>query len=319
MNHRFVPLLLFSWLILCGCPKKSEPITDPQVESVEETVTAGPGTVAEGSEIPVVPAAPEPVGEVPGNEAAPEEVAATIRPPGEFGAQDDTQKTPPDVNVGEEIVVQSPEPLVYFTPFYPLSKRMEGIEGKVVLKFVIDRSGRIVNPTVSASTAPEFNEYALQAVRDWRFLPAISEGKPISLEVTSPVTFASEKGTLGAEPGSIFSILDLIFDTYYISGLNGYELAEFEVTPIYQQAPRRPVDDEGNLIYGSVLVSFAVSTEGQVEDAKVIESTATELEMPALTAIKYWQFLPRIREGKPVRGRVNQTIKFTAEEKAATP
>ena len=248
--------------------------------------------------------------EAPGAVAEETGTAATIPTP----VETDGQLTPVNVSDGKEVLVQSPEPLVYFAPFYPLSKRMEGIEGQVVLQFVLDRTGRVINPTVSTSTAPEFNEYALQAARDWRFLPGLVEGKPVDLEVSYPVTFASEKGSLGAAPGSVFSRLDLIFDTYYLKGPDGYELAEFEVTPIYRQAPQRPLDDEGNLISGKVLVSFTVSTEGQVEDAKVVESTATELEMPALTAIKFWQFIPRIREGKPVRGRVKQSISFNPEE-----
>jgi TonB family protein len=280
MSHRFLSVLLLSSLVFCGCSRKSEP--------AEEIVSDVPGAIAEEAE--TAAALPTPI-------------------------ETDAQLTPLNVNDGKEVLVQSPEPLVFFAPFYPLSKRMEGIEGQVVLQFVLDRSGRVINPIVSSSTAPEFNEFALQAVRDWRFLPGLVEGEPVDLEVSYPVTFASEKGSLGAAPGSIFSVLDLIFDTYYLKGPDGYELAEFEVTPIYRQAPERPRDDDGNLISGKVLVSFTVNTEGQVENAKVIESTATELEMPALTAIKYWQFIPRIREGKPVPGRVKQAISFNPEEK----
>ncbi|RKX31100.1 MAG: hypothetical protein DRP71_13950 [Verrucomicrobia bacterium] len=308
MSHRFHPFLLLAFLACCSCSKKSETASDPQSEPVEETVSVAPGSIAEEAEAPAVT---REEGEVPADEMDSIETAATIPPT----VETDVQLTPLNVNEGKEVVVQSPEPLVYVAPFYPLSKRMEGIEGQVVLQFVIDRMGRVVNPTVSSSTVPEFNEYALQAARDWRFIPALVEGKPVDLEVAYPVRFASEKGSLGVAPGSIFSRLDLIFDTYYVKGPDGYELAEFEVTPIYQQVPQRPFDNDGNLISGKVLISFTVSTEGQTEDARVIESTATELEMPALAAIKYWQFIPRIREGKPVRGRVKQTITFSPEEK----
>ena len=105
-------------------------------------------------------------------------------------------------------------------------------------------------------------------------------------------------------------MLDLIFDTYYIKGADGYQKAELEVMPIYQQVPERPRDAAGNPITGKVLISFTVSTEGQVKDAKVLESTATELEMPALTAIGYWQFIPRIRAGIAIESKVTQPITF---------
>jgi protein TonB len=311
MSHRFLPILLLSSLAFCGCSKKSEPVSDSKSEPAEVTVSVESDTTAEEAEAPSVTFDPQTVDDILTDEPDPIQSAATVQLPVEAGRQ----LTPLSVDEGKEVLVQSPEPVVFIAPFYPLSKRMEGIEGQVVLQFVIDRTGRVVNPTVSASTVPEFNEYALEAVRDWRFLPALVEGKPVDLEVAYPVTFASEKGSLGAAPGSVFSVLDLIFDTYYVKGPDGYTPAEFEVTPIHRQVPQRPVDDDGELISGRVTVSFTVSTEGQVENAKVVESTATELEMPALTAIKYWQFIPRIREGKPVRGQVRQVLSFNPEEK----
>jgi protein TonB len=318
MSYRLLPILVLSCLAFCGCSRKSEPgsgppsepIPDLQSEPAEVKGSAEPEPVAD--EAPAVTFDALALDDIFADEAGPiETAAAAIQTP----LEGEGQLTPLNVDEGKKVLVQSPEPLVYFAPFYPLSKRMEGIEGQVVLQFVIDRTGRVVNPTVSASTVPEFNEYALEAVRDWRFLPALVDGKPIDLEVAYPVTYASEKGSLGTTPGSVFSILDLIFDTYYVKGRDGYTLAEFEVTPIYRQVPQRPLDENGNLISGRVLVSFTVSTEGRVENAKVVESTATELEMPALTAIKYWQFIPRIREGKPVRGQVRQALAFNPEAK----
>jgi len=316
MSHRLVPILLLSCLACCGCSRKSEPVSDPQSEPVSESqsepaevkTSTEPAAVAD--EVPAVTFDAQAVDDIVADGVGSIESAAIQTP-----LDGEGQLIPLNVDEGKEVLVQSPEPLVYIAPFYPLSKRMEGIEGQVILQFVIDRTGRVVNPTVSASTVPEFNEYALEAVRDWRFLPALVEGKAIDLEVAYPVTYASEKGSLGATPGSVFSVLDLIFDTYYVKGPEGYTPAEFEVTPIYRQVPQRPLDENGDLISGRVLISFAVTTEGRVEDAKVVESTATELEMPALTAIKYWQFIPRIREGKPVRGQVRQALAFNPEEK----
>lgn len=277
--------LLIPILVLGGCSRNSE--SEPEI---------GPTT---DDAVAVEEVGPESVG-----------VAESVAGTTEVSGTDDSQVTPLNLDEGREVMVQSPQPLVYFTPFYPLSKRMEGIEGQVTLQFIIDRLGRVVNPTVGASTVPEFNEYAVAAARDWRFLPALAEGKPIALEFSYPVNFVSEKGSLGAAPGSIFSRLDLIFDTYYLDGPDGYKKADLEVTPIHRQVPARPRDEDDNPITGKVLIAFTVSTEGQVKDAKVLESTATELEMPALTAIGYWQFIPRIRDGLAEETRVQQPLTF---------
>jgi len=288
MNRRLAHWLLIPLLVLSGCSRKSG--------SETEAVPAAEGSPPAGGPATTSPGVDSAAGSVVAQEGS--------------GGGSDSQVMPLRVDDGREILVQSGQPLTYFAPFYPFSKRMEGVEGQVVLQFVIDRLGRVINPTVGASTVPEFNQYALEAARDWRFLPALADGKPIDMEVSYPVSFYSERGSVSVAPVSFFSRLELIFDTYYLDGPDGYEKAEFEVTPIYRQVPTRPTDDEGNPITGRVLLSFTVTTDGQVRDASVIESTNTELEMPALTAIKYWRFIPRIREGQSTEARVNQPISF---------
>ncbi|MEZ5278764.1 MAG: TonB family protein [Opitutaceae bacterium] len=300
MDRRFLPWLLMLFVLAAGCSRKTDVEASAQAPAAADAVVT---TEAPESD-------PGPAGAEPGmDDFGPVVNVESVDSVASDGSRV-SQITPLNVDEGREVLVQSPQPLVFFAPFYPFSKRMEGIEGQVVLQFVIDRSGRVVNPTVSASTVPEFNEYAVAAARDWRFLPALVEGKPIDLEVAYPVTFASEKGSVPAPPNSVFARLNLIFDTYYVDGPDGYEKAEFEVTPIYRQVPLRPEDEDGNPIAGRVLLTFTVTTEGQVRDARVVESTDTRLEMPALTAIKYWQFIPRIREGMAVEGRVQQPITF---------
>jgi TonB family protein len=279
--------LLIPLLVLAGCSRNAEP--EPVAEPAgDETVSAEEVSPEVGDGV---------------------ETTTELTDLSGSGVAD-SQVTPLNVDEGREILVQSPQPLVTIQPFYPFSKRMEGIEGQVMLQFTIDRLGRVVNPTVGASTVPEFNEYALEAARDLRFLPALADDKPIDLEVSFPMTYVSEKGSLGVLPGSIFSRLDLIFDTYYLDGPDGYEKADVPVTPIYRQVPVAPRGDDGNPIAGRVLISFTVSTEGRVTDPKVLESTATELEMPALTAIRYWMFIPRIVDGQPMETRVKQPITF---------
>jgi len=289
MNRRLAHWLLIPLLVFSGCSRKSGSETEAVPDPEESAPAEGSATTSQDVDFAA--------GSVVAQEGS--------------GGGSDSQVMPLGVDDGREILVQSGQPLTYFAPFYPFTKRMEGVEGQVVLQFVIDRMGRVIHPTVSASTVPEFNQYALEAARDWRFLPALEDGKPIDMEVSYPVSFYSEKGSVSVAPGSFFSRLDLIFDTYYLDGPDGYEKAEFEVTPIYRQVPTRPTDSEGNPITGRVLLSFTVTTDGHVRDARVLESTNTELEMPALTAIKYWRFIPRIRKGQSTEARVNQPISFS--------
>ena len=85
---------------------------------------------------------------------------------------------------------QAPMILFSIIPKYPLSARNDKIEGKVVLKFVIDSRGYPREPkVVSAEPEGVFDQAALDAVVEYRFQPAQKDGKPVACLVRLPVKF----------------------------------------------------------------------------------------------------------------------------------
>ncbi|MFM9145529.1 MAG: energy transducer TonB, partial [Phycisphaerales bacterium] len=54
---------------------------------------------------------------------------------------------------------------------YPQAMRAARVEGIVTLIFIVDETGRVVNPRVEKSSHPEFEAPALESVRQWRFEP----------------------------------------------------------------------------------------------------------------------------------------------------
>jgi len=66
---------------------------------------------------------------------------------------------------------------------------------KVVLEFVVDATGK---PTLIASGSPAANselfESVLVAVEQWKFSPALADGKPVARKVVLPVVIADDLG-----------------------------------------------------------------------------------------------------------------------------
>jgi TonB family protein len=56
-------------------------------------------------------------------------------------------------------------------PVYPAELRKAKIEGTVTVVFLLNEEGRVEDPRVEASSRPEFEKPALDAVRRWRFGP----------------------------------------------------------------------------------------------------------------------------------------------------
>ncbi len=74
-------------------------------------------------------------------------------------------------------------------PDYPEAAQRAGREGVVVIKAVIDESGRVTDPKVLRSLDPILDEAALAAVRRWRFHPATRLGKPVRVNYILTVDF----------------------------------------------------------------------------------------------------------------------------------
>ncbi len=72
---------------------------------------------------------------------------------------------------------------------YPADARDEGVQGRIVITFVVDERGRVANPRVIDSVDPRLARAALEAVRTLRYAPALRGGEPVSVQITLPVTF----------------------------------------------------------------------------------------------------------------------------------
>lgn len=87
-------------------------------------------------------------------------------------------------------VDQPPRAIRTFPPQYPYLARRDSIEGRVVLKFVVDTDGIAKEAKVETST-PEgiFEDAALKALGRYRFKPAIKDGKAVLCVVRLPISF----------------------------------------------------------------------------------------------------------------------------------
>lgn len=65
-------------------------------------------------------------------------------------------------------------------PEYPAEARAAGIEGIVLVKYVVTESGSVADVKVFKGP-PELANVCVAAVRSWRFTPALLEGKPVSV------------------------------------------------------------------------------------------------------------------------------------------
>ena len=99
-----------------------------------------------------------------------------------------------DVEVEEEIlefwiVEQKPELIKFVNPVYPEMARRAGLQGQVLVAFIVTREGRVIEPRVLKG--PEiFRAAALEAVRQFQFKPAMQNDRGVAVRMTIPIRFS---------------------------------------------------------------------------------------------------------------------------------
>ena len=83
-------------------------------------------------------------------------------------------------------------------PAYPLEARRRHIEGSVLVHVVIDRHGDVISAEAD-STYPFLGSAALQAARQWHFLPMMIAGHTADAEITLEFIFRIDGGDVGAQ------------------------------------------------------------------------------------------------------------------------
>ena len=84
---------------------------------------------------------------------------------------------------------QKPRAVYQPAPVYPAALRSRKIDGVVTVIFVVDANGRVANAKVEKSSDPAFDKPALDAVRKWKFEPAMKEGRKVSAKMRAPIRF----------------------------------------------------------------------------------------------------------------------------------
>ena len=97
-----------------------------------------------------------------------------------------------------------------------------------------------------------------------------------------------------------------------LHGVGG--LANVDVTPLTRVEPIYALPEDVAEL--RVTLKFRVDEHGRVIDPQIAESSQTAFDQAALKAIRYWQFLPKLKNGKPVAGAAKLPLRVTRSSQA---
>lgn len=190
---------------------------------------------------------------------------------------------------------QPPRVLRAAMPRYPFTAKKEGIEGLVLLRFVVDEKGSAREPEVVKSE-PEgvFDRAALDSIVKYIFKPAVKDGKDVACIVRLPVRFAVK-----AEDKLAWS--------------NAYRADEVDHAPLVLDVapPVYPPSAKADGVEGFVALQFVVGANGYAYDPVIINSVPGNVfDDAALDALYDYRFEPAVKDGADVDCIMTLTIKF---------
>ena len=87
------------------------------------------------------------------------------------------------------VKLEQPKPISTPSPRYPAELRRTGFEGKVDFEAVVNADGSVSDVKLTKATDTEFTKLIFEAVRRWKYRPALCDGVPIKVYLSASVSF----------------------------------------------------------------------------------------------------------------------------------
>jgi TonB family protein len=167
----------------------------------------------------------------------------------------------------------------------------------VRVRFVVDPSGAVVSARVLKSPDSRLNDAALDAVRSWRFTPALDAGKPVASCLDVGVVFERPSEGRKRVPSTV-------------PPLPPRPVAFTEAVAKLMPEADYPDSLGDRKLVGDVVFSGRVSTAGILESIKILNSPHADFVLPAIDALYRWRFTPARRGDLVVPSDLQGSITF---------
>ncbi len=202
---------------------------------------------------------------------------------------------------------------------YPVEAQEKGETGRVFVTFIINKLGAVENVCTAKSVSPSLDAEAIRVIKTLpNWIPGSKDGKSVNVTYTLPINF-----DLKNNQGQI--IVDMPKkDKQKYKGEDVYVIVE--KMPQYPgggealqkhiaASVKYPQDAQQKGISGRVFVTFIVSKEGDVVQARVVRGVDPSLDAEALrvmNSIPKWT--PGYEKGKAVHVSYTVPINFSLED-----
>ena len=195
---------------------------------------------------------------------------------------------------------------------YPKEAQEQGKQGRVIVQFVVNKDGSIVNDSIVRSVDPLLDAEALRVVRSMpNWTPGKQRGKEVRVRFTLPVSFRLDGGTDNPV---------MIQATVEKSGDEIFQVVEHQpefpggmeaLMKHLSKEIKYPKEAQDKGTQGRVIVQFVVRKDGSITDAKIMKPVDPLLDAEALRVVSEMpNWTPGKQRGEAVNVRFTLPVMF---------
>jgi TonB family protein len=184
--------------------------------------------------------------------------------------------------------------------------------GVIVLHATIATDGSVKDATV-VSGDPSLTEAAIDAARQWRYIPFMSDGSPVEGQTNITLNYDFSKrlsklqvplSPIPTEPQEDL-VKEITTGEVFTVGRG--------VTPpkaLYAPDPQYSKTAQKARYQGTVVLGAVVGADGSPRSIWVVRELGSGLDEKAIDAVRQWKFRPATKNGTPVAVHINVEVDF---------
>jgi len=187
--------------------------------------------------------------------------------------------------------MRRPSPIKRITPDLP--RQFANINGQVNFLVDLEKDGKIAQITLKETSHEELVGPSVEALNQWKFRPAVSNGKEVASTVVVPFHFNAD---YSSKARTIRNSMEI-------------NLVDVQPKPIKKHEPVLPISLAKKK--GDAWLLVYVDEHGFVAEADVLKTSSPELGTHAKIAAQQWTFEPAMKDGQPVASKISVPFRFT--------
>jgi TonB family protein len=208
---------------------------------------------------------------------------------------------------------------------YPEQALNQGIEGKVVLSFIVEKDGSVSQVRVQEKVVPELDAEALRLFRMLLWEPAVSLGQPVASENEFPINFNIKKYNKHCKTRGYITSEYPFAPVDTSNNVYDYSLVDKKPYPVFDEKNMKletfiaknikyPETAYRQNLSGKVSLRFVVELQGRVSNIKVLSPVGGGCTQEAIRLLQLIRWMPGIKNQVAVRTFMNLDIQFNLPE-----